>query len=132
MVNERFRFLCKGYKQLELSTTNSDVAEHWKWAFLRAGVAVEKRMPAMSVDEGVDAAAIEGAALVSDPALERQIETLRSLVDSYMRIVTKTLKDIVPKAIMHLIVNHLCGFIREDLLAQLYQVEDLVCPPFFL
>jgi dynamin GTPase len=27
------------------------------------------------------------------------------LVDSYMRIITKTIRDLVPKAIMHLIVN---------------------------
>ena len=56
-----------------------------------------------------------------DPALERQVETIRNLVDSYMRIITKTIRndfyffkfnsenifegDLVPKAIMHLIVN---------------------------
>lgn len=40
-----------------------------------------------------------------DPQLERQVETIRNLVDSYMRIITKTIRDIVPKAIMHLIVN---------------------------
>jgi hypothetical protein len=40
-----------------------------------------------------------------DPQLERQVETIRNLVDSYMRIITKTIRDLVPKAIMHLIVN---------------------------
>lgn len=40
-----------------------------------------------------------------DPQLERQVETIRNLVDSYMRIVTKTIRDMVPKAIMYLIVN---------------------------
>lgn len=40
-----------------------------------------------------------------DPALERQVETIRNLVDSYMRIVTKTIRDMVPKAVMNLIVN---------------------------
>lgn len=40
-----------------------------------------------------------------DPQLERQVETIRNLVDSYMRIITKTTKDMVPKAIMYLIVN---------------------------
>lgn len=34
-----------------------------------------------------------------------QVETIRNLVDSYMRIITKTIKDLVPKAIMHLIVS---------------------------
>lgn len=41
-----------------------------------------------------------------DPALERQVETIRNLVDSYMRIVTKTIRDLIPKAIMYLTVNN--------------------------
>ena len=40
-----------------------------------------------------------------DPQLERQVETIRSLVDSYMRIITKTIKDLVPKTVMHLLMN---------------------------
>ncbi|KHJ45264.1 dynamin family protein [Trichuris suis] len=40
-----------------------------------------------------------------DPQLERQVETIRNLVDSYMRIVTKTIRDLVPKAIMHLMIH---------------------------
>jgi len=30
-----------------------------------------------------------------DPQLERQVETIRNLVDSYMKIVTKTCRDLV-------------------------------------
>jgi len=40
-----------------------------------------------------------------DPQLERQVETIRNLVDSYLKIVHKTQRDIVPKTAMHLIVN---------------------------
>lgn len=40
-----------------------------------------------------------------DPQLERQVETIRNLVDSYLKIVHKTQRDIVPKTVMHLIVN---------------------------
>lgn len=40
-----------------------------------------------------------------DPQLERQVETIRNLVDSYLRIVHKTQQDLVPKTIMHMIVN---------------------------
>lgn len=40
-----------------------------------------------------------------DPQLERQVETIRNLVDSYLRIVHKTQRDLVPKTIMHMIVN---------------------------
>ena len=40
-----------------------------------------------------------------DPQLERQVETIRNLVDSYMKIVNKTQRDLIPKAIMHIIVK---------------------------
>lgn len=42
----------------------------------------------------------------TDPQMVRQVETIRNLVDSYLRIVHKTQRDIVPKTIMHLIVNN--------------------------
>jgi dynamin 1/3 len=62
-----------------------------------------------------------------DPQLERQVETIRNLVDSYMRIVTKTTRDMVPKAIMYLIVNNTKDFINGELLAHLYASGDQVC-----
>ena len=40
-----------------------------------------------------------------DPQLERQVETIRNLVDSYIKLIYKTQRDLVPKTIMHLIVN---------------------------
>ena len=40
-----------------------------------------------------------------DPQLERQVETIRNLVESYIDIVIKTIKDQVPKTVMFLIVN---------------------------
>lgn len=61
-----------------------------------------------------------------DPQLERQVETIRNLVDSYMRIVTKTTRDLVPKAIMMLIVNSTKDFINGELLAHLYASGDQV------
>ena len=41
----------------------------------------------------------------ADPALERQVEVIRSLVASYLSIVNKTQRDLVPKTIMHLLIN---------------------------
>lgn len=61
-----------------------------------------------------------------DPQLERQVETIRNLVDSYMKIVTKTTRDMVPKAIMYLIVNNTKDFINGELLAHLYASGDQV------
>lgn len=41
-----------------------------------------------------------------DPQLERQVETIRNLVDSYIGIINKTIRDLVPKTIMHLMINN--------------------------
>lgn len=61
-----------------------------------------------------------------DPQLERQVETIRNLVDSYMRIVTKTTRDLVPKTIMMMIINNAKDFINGELLAHLYASGDQV------
>ena len=62
-----------------------------------------------------------------DPQLERQVETIRNLVDSYMKIVTKTTRDLVPKTIMLLMINNTKDFIMGELLAHLYASGDQVC-----
>merc|ERR1719419_2240170 len=59
-----------------------------------------------------------------DPQLERRVETIRNLVDSYMKIVTKTCRDLVPKTIMFLMINDVKAFINGELLAQLYASGD--------
>ena len=61
-----------------------------------------------------------------DPQLERQVETIRNLVDSYMKIVTKTCRDLVPKTIMFLMINDVKNFINSELLANLYATGDTV------
>uniref|UniRef100_A0A914W0Q0 Dynamin n=1 Tax=Plectus sambesii TaxID=2011161 RepID=A0A914W0Q0_9BILA len=109
----------KDYKQLELSAPSADDVDAWKASFLRAGVYPEKER---GPDDEANHAPEELSSL--DPQLERQVETIRNLVDSYMRIVTKTIRDLVPKAIMHLIVNEINEFIRDELLANLYQSGD--------
>lgn len=68
----------------------------------------------------------EQASTSLDPMLERQVETIRNLVDSYMRIVTKTTRDMVPKAIMMLCINNVKDFINGELLAHLYASGDQV------
>lgn len=39
-----------------------------------------------------------------DPQLERQVETIRSLVDSYIEIVNKQIRDFIPKIIMNVMI----------------------------
>lgn len=41
-----------------------------------------------------------------DPQLERQVEIVRNLVDSYLAIIHRTVRDLIPKTVMHLMVNN--------------------------
>ena len=43
-----------------------------------------------------------------DPVLERQVETIRNMTSSYIEIVSKTTRDLVPKAVMYIVVNKVC------------------------
>ena len=51
-----------------------------------------------------------------DPTLDKRVENIRNLVDSYMQIVTDNIKDLVPKLIMALMVNRVCDFVVSYLL----------------
>ncbi|XP_038063950.1 dynamin-1-like isoform X2 [Patiria miniata] len=114
------RNVYKDYKQLELSCDTSEEVDSWKASFLRAGV-----YPERTKDENESGEAPSGDAMGSmDPQLERQVETIRNLVDSYMKIVSKQIRDLVPKACMHLTINDTKDFILGELLAHLYSTGD--------
>lgn len=120
LFNPDGRNVYKDYKQLELSCESTDDVDSWKASFLRAGVYPEKDTPANGEDQSNEI----GQTSSLDPQLERQVETIRNLVDSYMKIVTKTTRDMVPKAIMMLIINNTKDFINGELLAHLYATGD--------
>ncbi|XP_059047516.1 dynamin isoform X1 [Achroia grisella] len=125
LFNAEGRNVYKDYKQLELSCENQDDVDSWKASFLRAGVYPEKTSEAANGDESEGSESSDSAVTSSmDPQLERQVETIRNLVDSYMRIVTKTTRDLVPKTIMMLIINNAKDFINGELLAHLYASGD--------
>ncbi|XP_066994182.1 dynamin isoform X2 [Anabrus simplex] len=119
LFNPDGRNVYKDFKQLELSCENQDDVDSWKASFLRAGVYPEKATEQANGEEGGS----EGSSSM-DPQLERQVETIRNLVDSYMKIVTKTTRDLVPKTIMMLIINNAKDFINGELLAHLYASGD--------
>uniref|UniRef100_A0A2M3Z3A4 Dynamin n=1 Tax=Anopheles braziliensis TaxID=58242 RepID=A0A2M3Z3A4_9DIPT len=121
LFNPDGRNVYKDYKQLELSCESTDDVDSWKASFLRAGVYPEKDAPANGDEESNEVGQSAGSL---DPQLERQVETIRNLVESYMRIVTKTTRDMVPKAIMMLIINNTKDFINGELLAHLYASGD--------
>nr|CAG4638278.1 EOG090X01UE [Cyclestheria hislopi] len=119
LFNPDLRNVYKDYKQLELSCETQDDVDSWKASFLRAGVYPEK---ASEQNNGEDQSAETSTSM--DPQLERQVETIRNLVDSYMKIVTKTTRDLVPKTIMHLMINNTKDFIMTELLANLPTCGD--------
>ncbi|KAK9744413.1 PH domain [Popillia japonica] len=119
LFNPEGRNVYKDYKQLELSCETLDEVDSWKASFLRAGVYPEKQTEILNGEETES-----GMSSSMDPQLERQVETIRNLVDSYMRIVTKTTRDLVPKTIMFIIVNSSKHFIKGELLAHLYASGD--------
>ncbi|XP_048245947.1 dynamin-1-like isoform X3 [Haliotis rufescens] len=117
LFNTDARNVYKDYKQLELSAENQEDIDSWKASFLRAGVYPERQS-----EEGSSSSKDDIGSM--DPQLERQVETIRNLVDSYMKIINKTQRDLVPKTMMHMIVNNLKEFINTDLLAHLYSSGD--------
>ncbi|XP_049821520.1 dynamin isoform X1 [Aethina tumida] len=125
LFNPDGRNVYKDYKQLELSCETLDEVDSWKASFLRAGVYPEKQTEQVNGEEGDNyQSGGENVSSSMDPQLERQVETIRNLVDSYMKIVTKTTRDLVPKTIMYMIINHTKDFINGELLAHIYASGD--------
>ncbi|XP_061184121.1 dynamin-1-like isoform X3 [Saccostrea echinata] len=111
------RNVYKDYKQLELSAENQEEVDSWKASLLRAGVYPDRSQNEDDKKNKEDVGSM-------DPQLERQVETIRNLVESYMKIVNKNQRDHVPKCIMHIIVNEIKEFIGGELLAHLYSSPE--------
>ncbi|KAJ3636266.1 hypothetical protein Zmor_011791 [Zophobas morio] len=79
---------------LILSCKAASDLDGWKAAFLRAGV-----LPCKSDDSNDDLRLKE-----LSPLMEKQVEVIRNLVDSYANIVTNSVKDQIPKIIMYQMV----------------------------
>merc|ERR1719282_1059739 len=118
------RNVFKDFKTLDLSCETQDDVDSWKASFLRAGVYPEKSTVDTGGAEGEEGRSDNAGLGSVDPQLERQVETIRNLVDSYMKIVTKTCRDLVPKIIMFLMINDTKAFINGELLASLYSTGD--------
>ncbi|XP_008327655.1 dynamin-2 isoform X7 [Cynoglossus semilaevis] len=117
IFNTEQRNVYKDLRQIELACDSQEDVDSWKASFLRAGVYPEKDQT-----EAEEAAPADTFSM--DPQLERQVETIRNLVDSYISIVNKSIRDLVPKTIMHLMINSAKDFIHSELLAYLYSSGD--------
>ncbi|KAG5832748.1 hypothetical protein ANANG_G00294440 [Anguilla anguilla] len=117
IFNTEQRNVYKDLRQVELACDSQEDVDSWKASFLRAGVYPEKDQV-----ENEEAGPVDTFSM--DPQLERQVETIRNLVDSYIGIVNKTIRDLMPKTIMHLMINSAKDFIHSELLAYLYSSAD--------
>uniref|UniRef100_A0A8C2E1I8 Dynamin-2 n=1 Tax=Cyprinus carpio TaxID=7962 RepID=A0A8C2E1I8_CYPCA len=117
VFNTEQRNVYKELRQIELACDSQEDMDSWKASFLRAGVYPEKDQV-----ESEDATPADTFSM--DPQLERQVETIRNLVDSYTSIVNKTIRDLMPKTIMHLMISSAKDFIHSELLAYLYSSGD--------
>ncbi|XP_068077174.1 dynamin-1a isoform X6 [Danio rerio] len=123
LFNTEQRNVYKDYRQLELACESQEEVDGWKASFLRAGVYPERVVEKEKNDAGEENGS-DGFMHSMDPQLERQVETIRNLVDSYMAIVNKTVRDLIPKTIMHLMINNTKEYINAELLASLYSCGD--------
>ncbi|XP_072224995.1 dynamin-2 isoform X3 [Leuresthes tenuis] len=117
IFNTEQRNVYKDLRQIELACDSQEDVDSWKASFLRAGVYPEK-------DQVDNEEAAPADTFSMDPQLERQVETIRNLVDSYIGIINKSIRDLVPKTIMHLMINSAKDFIHSELLAYLYSSGD--------
>ncbi|KAK6314015.1 hypothetical protein J4Q44_G00154740 [Coregonus suidteri] len=117
IFNTEQRNVYKDYRFLELVCSSQEELDSWKASLLRAGVYPEK----VTVD-GECSGSSDSFSM--DPQLERQVETIRNLVDSYMNIVYKAIRDLMPKTIMHLMINNVKEYIGSDLLVHLYSLAE--------
>ncbi|XP_077353644.1 dynamin-1a isoform X4 [Festucalex cinctus] len=124
LFNTEQRNVYKDYRQLELACESQEDVDAWKASFLRAGVYPERVTEKEGKSDTGDENGSDSFMNSMDPQLERQVETIRNLVDSYMAIVNKTVRDLMPKTIMHLMINNCKEFINAELLAQLYSCGD--------
>uniref|UniRef100_A0A3Q3XRT1 Interferon-induced GTP-binding protein Mx n=1 Tax=Mola mola TaxID=94237 RepID=A0A3Q3XRT1_MOLML len=115
IFNTEQRNVYKDLRQIELACDTQEDVDSWKASFLRAGVYPEKdQVLAMN----------NGDTVSMDPQLERQVEIIRNLVGSYIDIVNKSITDLMPKTIMHLMINSAKDFIHSELVAYLYLAGD--------
>ncbi|ETE61577.1 Dynamin-1 [Ophiophagus hannah] len=94
IFNTEQRNVYKDLRQIELACDSQEDVDSWKASFLRAGVYPEK-------DQVENEDGAQENTFSMDPQLERQVETIRNLVDSYTK-----------------------DFIHSELLAYLYSSAD--------
>ncbi|PYH84724.1 hypothetical protein BO82DRAFT_390072 [Aspergillus uvarum CBS 121591] len=117
----------------QVSNTNRHISGPHEASVSHGMRRADLRSPIMPPDDYITNAEQSGDVGISpkddsDSSLsEREIletELIRRLISSYFNIVRETIADQVPKAIMHLLVNHSKDVVQNRLVSELYK-EDL-------
>ncbi|KAF9647684.1 hypothetical protein BDM02DRAFT_3261534 [Thelephora ganbajun] len=75
-----------------------------------------------SLGKHIEATSSDGGSHLSARE-EMEISLIRTLITSYFCIVRQTIQDLIPKAIMHLLVNHTSRNVQDRLVSTLYKPE---------
>jgi len=75
-----------------------------------------------SLGRHIEATSVDGGPHLT---LREEMETnlIRSLITSYFNIVRQTIQDLIPKAIMHLLVNFTSKHVQDRLVSSLYKPD---------
>ncbi|KAL7668219.1 hypothetical protein ACOME3_008931 [Neoechinorhynchus agilis] len=95
----------------------------WKASFLRAGVYPIQNPVYDESGQSGRGIGDDGTIASVDPFLDRQVETIRNLVESYMDIVNRTTRDMIPKIIMHDLILQTKEYMAQETLAHLYGLD---------
>jgi dynamin 1-like protein len=74
-----------------------------------------------SLGRHIEAVPADGPQMTVREEMETQL--IRSLIQSYFNIVRQSIQDIIPKAIMHFLVNHTAQQVQNRLVAALYKPD---------
>jgi dynamin 1-like protein len=55
-----------------------------------------------------------------------EVQVIKSLMESYFRVVRKTFIDMVPKTIMYFLVNHVKDALQNELVSELYRENEIM------
>jgi dynamin 1-like protein len=55
-----------------------------------------------------------------------EMQVIKSLIESYFRVVRKTFIDMVPKTIMYFLVNHVKDAMQNELVSELYREQEIM------
>ncbi|TCD69056.1 Dynamin- GTPase protein [Steccherinum ochraceum] len=99
-------------------------------AALQTGLMASKRIEGSdaafdmkSLGKHIEAVSASDTGSQLDKREKMEADLIRALITSYFNIVRQTIQDLVPKAIMHLLVNHTSQQVQNRLVSSLYKPD---------